>query len=184
MEFLLTMMMSKSIQNQSLKQSCEVGVLIPILQMRKLRRREICILHKVTWPLSARAKTKAGVCLTLNLTLLWQRHGTESIPKGGWWHWCHPAATSATNLVHLPCARHSRGALPCLKRILGILGSLNYWGIGEPGWQGPGPREGRKLGSVQIVDHPSRRMCCQDAKHERTWSIPRNDKQSLKRLTQ
>lgn len=80
------------------------------------------------------------------------------------------AAISATNLVHLPRARHSRGALPYLKRILGILGSLNYCGIGDPRWQWPGHREGQKLGSVQIVDHPSRRMCCQDAKHERTWS--------------
>ena len=67
-------------------------------------------------------------------------------------------------------------ALPYGKH--GALGNLNSY-VRGPGWLGPGPREGQKLGSAQIIDHPGRRMCCWDAKNERNCSIPSNPRRDL-----
>lgn len=108
MVLLLTMMISKSIQNQSLQPPCEVSIWASLL----LRCREIHIPHKFPWPLSARAKNKTWVFQTPKLIVLQQRHGTGSKPKGEWADWCSPAAISAKGLMRPPCGRYSRWTLP------------------------------------------------------------------------
>lgn len=51
-----------------------MDIFIHILQIRKMRLREMCIGSKAKQQLSAEAKIKTWVCLTLKLMLLQQQH--------------------------------------------------------------------------------------------------------------
>lgn len=109
MGFLLTMMVSEPILNQSLQQPCEVGLFILISQMRKLELRKTCIQPKIMSPLKRQRQVQTCACLTLQHATHVQQHSPDLAPGGGWAHRCHPVATAATNPGHPPCARHSEG---------------------------------------------------------------------------
>lgn len=65
MGFLLTMMVSEPILNQSLQQPCEVGLFILISQMRKLELRKTCNQPKIMSPLKRQRQVQTCACLTL-----------------------------------------------------------------------------------------------------------------------
>lgn len=178
MVLLLTMMISKSIQNQSLQPPCEVSIWTSLLQMGKLRCREIRIPHTIPWPLSARAKNKTWVCQTPKLIVLQQRHGTESKPREN-------EQTDAillqfqkkTSCVHL-VGDTPEGHCQCGKH--GALGHLNYGGTGA--WvAGTRTQGGTEIGGCANYRSSRKKKVLPGCKEWKKLEYP---KQSMKGLTQ
>lgn len=101
-------------------------------------------------------------------------------------HGCYPVMMSAANLRPLPCARHSREALPCFKH--GTLGLINDCGTRKPGWVAPGPSmewmETAAGGSYATCRSSRQKNVLSGHQAWKKLECPRDDKQSVKEPSQ